>query len=133
MEERQKAEEGFSYTYSAEENQKFRRGVAAIRTRYEEKDSRETKMEQLRKLDRKARSVSMTAALVLGIGGMLIFGTGMSLVLVWNFQVPGILVGILGMALMAAAYPVMKYLEKKCRKKYGPAILELSKELLERV
>lgn len=133
MEERQKAEEGFSYTYSAEENQKFRREVEAIRTRYEEKDSRETKLEQLRKLDRKARSVSMTAALVLGIGGMLIFGTGMSLVLIWNFQVPGILVGILGMALMAAAYPVMKYLEKKCRKKYGPAILELSKELLERV
>ena len=64
---------------------------------------------------------------------MLIFGTGMSLVLVWNFQVSGILVGILGLALMAAAYPVMKYLEKKCRKKYGPAILELSKELLERV
>ena len=28
---------------------------------------------------------------------------------------------------------IMKYLEKKCRKKYGPAILELSKELLERV
>ena len=59
MEERQKAEEGFSYTYSAEENQKFRREVEAIRTRYEEKDSRETKLEQLRKLDRKARSVSM--------------------------------------------------------------------------
>ena len=112
MKERQKAEEGFSYTYSAEENQKFRREVEAIRTRYEEKDSRETKLEQLRKLDGKARSISMTAALALGIGGMLIFGTGMSL---------------------AAAYPVMKYLEKKCRKKYGPAILELSKELLERV
>ena len=132
MKERQKAEGGFSYTYSAEENQKFRREVEAIRTRYEEKDSRETKLEQLRKLDGKARSISMTAALALGIGGMLIFGTGMSLVLVWNFQVPGILVGILGMALMAAAYPVMKYLEKKCRKKYGPAILELRKELLER-
>ena len=45
MKERQKAEEGFSYTYSAEENQKFRREVEAIRTRYEEKDSRETKLE----------------------------------------------------------------------------------------
>ena len=78
--------------------------MEAIRTRYEEKDSRETKLEQLRKLDGKARAISMTAALVLGIGGMLIFGTGMSLVLVWNFQVPGILVGILGLALMAAAY-----------------------------
>ena len=131
MDQKQKTEEGFSYTYSAREHQAFRREVEAIQARYDTKDSREDGLKQLRRLDRKAQGASVAAALTFGIVGVLVFGAGMSISLVLKLYLPGSLIGILGLLLMGAAYPAKKILEKKGKEKYGPMILELSRELLE--
>ena len=95
MDQKQKTEEGFSYTYSAKENQAFRREVEEIQARYETKHPDEDALEQLRRLDRKAKGASTAVSLTLGIVGILVFGTGMSICLVGNQYLPGVLVGIL--------------------------------------
>ena len=58
-------------------------------------------MEKLIRLDKQAERPGTIAALVLGIVGCLILGTGMCCVLVWNSSikvfVAGIVIGIIGM------------------------------------
>lgn len=76
----------------------------------------EDALEQLRRLDRKAKGASTAVSLTLGIVGILVFGTGMSICLVGNQYLPGVLVGILGILLMGAAYPAKRILEKKEKK-----------------
>jgi hypothetical protein len=72
-----------------------------------------------------------------GVVGALIMGTGMSLamteigaVLGSLAMVIGIVVGIVGMVLVALAYPLYNRVLKKQREKIAPEILRLSDELL---
>ena len=123
--------ENFSFTYSAAQQKE----VEAIRKKYLPKE--EDKMEQLRKLHRIPTQKAKAAALVIGILGTLIMGTGMSLCLteIGAFlgslaMVWGITVGTVGMALVALAYPVYNRVLKKNREKIAPEILRLSDELL---
>ena len=76
-------------------------------------------------------------SLVVGIIGVLIMGTGMSVCLTdigaalgSLAMVIGILVGIVGMVLIALAYPIYNRVLKKQRDKIAPEILHLSDELL---
>ena len=121
----------FEYTYSAQRQQE----VEEIRKAYlpREKD----KMEQLRKLhaipSQKAQAVSLAA----GIMGALILGTGMSLCMTelgaalgTLSVVLGILVGLIGMVLIALAYPAYSSTLKKEREKIAPDILQLTDELM---
>lgn len=121
----------FEYTYSAQRQQE----VEEIRKAYlpREKD----KMEQLRKLHaiptQKAQAVSLAA----GIMGALILGTGMSLCMTelgaalgTLSVVLGILVGLIGMVLIALAYPAYSSTLKKEREKIAPDILQLTDELM---
>ena len=123
--------EGFSFTYSAAQQQE----VADIRKKYLPKE--EDKMEQLRKLHAIPTQKAQAASLAVGIIGALILGTGMSLfmtdlgtVLGGLTMIIGILVGIVGMVLVALAYPLYNRVLKKQRKKIAPEILRLSDELL---
>ena len=88
-------------------------------------------METLRRLDRSAEMPGTIAAIVTGIIGSLILGVGMCCCLVWSgaLFVPGIIVGILGMAILGFAYPVYKKVTKKERAKVAEQILVLSEEL----
>ena len=123
--------EGFSFTYSAEQQKE----VEAIRKKYLPKE--EDKMEQLRKLHAIPTQKAQAASLAVGIIGALIMGTGMSLVMTdigaalgSLAMVIGILVGIVGMVLVALAYPLYNRVLKKQREKIAPEILRLSDELL---
>jgi len=123
--------EGFSFTYSAAQQQE----VEDIRKKYLPKE--EDKMEQLRKLHAIPTQKAQAASLAVGIIGALILGTGMSLfmtdlgtVLGGLTMIIGILVGIVGMVLVALAYPLYNRVLKKQRKKIAPEILRLSDELL---
>ena len=62
----------------------------------------------------------------------MIFGAGLSLAMVWKetMLVVGVLVGLLGMILMASALPVYKIVTKKQREKVASQILALSEELM---
>ena len=123
--------EGFNFTYSAAQQQE----VENIRKKYLPKE--EDKMEQLRKLHAIPTQKAQTASLIVGVVGALIMGTGMSLAMtdigaaLGNLaMVLGIAVGLVGMVLIALAYPIYNRVLKKQREKIAPEILRLSDELL---
>lgn len=123
--------EGFSFTYSAEQQKE----IEEIRKKYLPKE--ENKMEQLRKLHAIPTQKAQAASIAIGVIGALIMGTGMSLamteigaVLGSLAMVLGIVVGIVGMVLIALAYPIYNRVLKKQREKIAPEILRLSDELL---
>lgn len=117
-------EESFEYTYSAPEQEELK----SIRSKYLPKEA-ESKMERIRRLDREAERPGTVTALVLGVIGMLIFGTGMCCCLVWQLYVLGVVVGILGGVLLGMAYPVYARITRRQREKIAPEILALTAEL----
>lgn len=125
---------GFSYTYSAIEQEEIRK----IREKYQPK--KEDDMSRLRKLDAKVTQKATISSLVIGIIGALIMGTGMSLVMtdlgkIFGMQgnssiAIGVIAGVLGMILAGAAYPTYGKVLKKEREKAAPEILRISEELI---
>lgn len=119
--------EAFNYTYSAKQQEE----VNNIRQRYIPRE--ENKMDLLRSLDEKTRKPGTIASIVLGTVSSLILGVGMCCTMVWpKFFVLGIIVGIIGIAGVALAYPLYISVTKKQKEKLGPQILKLSNELMQR-
>ena len=117
--------ETFSYTYSAKEQEEIKK----IREKYVPKEA--DKMEQLRRLDEGVTQKGTAISLVVGIIGALILGTGMSMCMVWTeLFVLGIIVGIVGIVMVSAAYPLYSYVTKKEREKIAPEIIRLTDELM---
>ena len=126
--------ESFSFTYSAAQQKE----IENIRKKYMPKE--EDKMERLRKLHHSATQKAQAWSIALGVIGALILGTGMSLAMTnlgeilgshRNFaMVLGIAVGIVGLALVALAYPVYNLVLKKERQRIAPEILRLTDELM---
>lgn len=115
----------FSYNYSATENKE----VQEIRKKYLPQE--ESKLEELKRLDRCVQESGMLESLVVGIIGALVFGLGMclSMEVIGNSIVLGVLLGIVGAVGMFAAYPVYRKIFDKTKAKYAPRILELTAEL----
>ena len=128
--------ETFHYTYSAKEQEE----IKAIRSKYTAPERTEDKMEQLRRMDGAVTRKASTVALVLGVLGALILGTGMSLVMTDLGDIlglygavtmlVGILIGISGIVLICVAYPVYNRVLRKGREKIAPEIIRLTDELL---
>ncbi len=118
--------EGFNYSYSAAQQAEIKR----IREKYVPRE--ESKMEQLRRLDESAVKPGMIAAVIIGVVGTLVMGLGMCCTMVWADRLffPGIVIGVLGMACMGAAYPIYSFITKKRREKLAPDIIRLADELL---
>lgn len=121
----------FEYTYSAQRQQE----VEEIRKAYLPKQ--EDKMDQLRKLHALPTQKAQAASIALGVTGALILGTGMSLCMTdlgaalgSLAMAVGIPVGIVGIVLVALAYPVFKRRLKKERERIAPEVLRLTDELL---
>lgn len=117
--------EKFSYTYSAKEQEE----IVRIRKKYV---ATEDKMEQLRKLDAGVTRKAVTVSITVGVIGALIMGAGMCCTIVWRglWFIPGIIIGLIGMAVLALAYPIYQRIIKKERKKLAPEIIRLSDELM---
>lgn len=128
MEERN---DTFNYTYSAEQQDE----IMNIRKKYMEPE--ENKMDQLRKLDRQVYQKAQCYAIVLGVIGTLLLGIGMSAAMtdiaahIGNaamfIAVP---VGVVGIVLIALAYPIYNKVMKKERQRIAPEILRLTEELM---
>lgn len=116
-------------TFEATYSKKMQDEVQQIRDRYIPKE--ENKMEQLRRLDRSVTKPGLIAALILGVVGALVMGTGMCCVMVWggSLFIPGIVIGILGMVIIGAAFPVYQKKTEAERKRLAPEILALTEEL----
>lgn len=116
----------FSYNYSAKENKE----VQEIRKRYLPQE--ESKLDELKRLDRCVQDSGVMESLIVGIGGMLLFGLGMCLAMevIGNSVILGILLGLVGAVGMFAAYPVYRKIFSTAKAKYAPRILELTDELV---
>ncbi len=132
--ENKNADTSFKYTYSAKEQDEIKR----IRQKYQQQE--EDGISRLRRLDAKVSQKATVISLVLGIVGALVMGAGMSLVMTdlsailgmagITGMVVGIVAGLLGMVLVALAYPVYSSVLKKEREKVAPEILRLTEELM---
>lgn len=118
--------EVFEYTYSAAQQEE----VLNIRKKYLPKE--EDKMEQLRRLDRSVYRKPQVVSLSTGISGTLILGIGMCCCLVWQgvWFIPGIVIGLVGIAILSSAYPLYNRILKKERERLSPEIIRLTDELL---
>jgi hypothetical protein len=128
--------EAFNYTYSAKEQEE----IKAIRKKYVTPEKAEDKMAQLRRLDAAVTQKATVVSLVFGIIGALILGMGMSLAMTdigktiglfgINALLAGSLIGIVGMVLVAVAYPLYNRILKKERERIAPEIIRLTNELM---
>ena len=121
----------FEYTYSAQRQKE----VEEIRKAYLPKE--EDKMEKLRKLHSIPTQKAQSASIAVGVIGALIFGTGMSLCMTELGAalgslalVLGTMIGLVGIILVALAYPLYNRTLKKERERIAPEILRLTDELL---
>ena len=118
----------FTYTYSAKEQEEIRR----IRDKYAPPTKEESSIEQLRRLDESATKGATVASLAVGIISALIMGFGMCCTMVWGetLFIPGVVIGIIGIAGVIAAYPIYTHMVKRKREKLAPEIMRLSDELM---
>lgn len=124
--ENRNSKESFQYTYSAKQQEEIKN----IRKKYMVQE--ENKMEQLRRLDKSVSQKGTAAALVVGIIGSLIMGIGMCCAMVWQgiWFIPGIFIGIAGIAMLSLAYPLYSRITKKERERIAPEIIRLTDELM---
>lgn len=118
-------ENAFSYTYSAACNQE----VLNIRKKYLPRG--ETKLEELKRLDRLVQNSGVTESLCAGIGGCLVFGLGLCLAMevIGHMIWLGVILGLIGTAGMLAAFPVYRKFFNKAKAQHTPRILELAAQL----
>lgn len=126
MMENHQDKETFQFTYSAKEQEEIRN----IRKKYAAPE--EDKMEQLRRLDAGVTQKGTTAALIAGLTGTLLLGIGMCCCMVWQstWFFPGIIMGVIGITVLAAAYPLYNHVIRKERAKVAPEVIRLTDELM---
>ena len=106
-----------------------------IRTQYIKEES--SKLDALVELDKKVKRPAEILAYVTGTLGALVMGSGMSLVMteigtalgIAATTVPGIVTGVIGLALVVLNYPLYKRVLAARRKKHTNEILQLSQEI----
>ncbi|MDE6373187.1 MAG: hypothetical protein K2L72_01675 [Clostridia bacterium] len=123
------SENKFDYTYSAPTEEE-RREIESIRKQYTASPEKEDKLEKLRRLNTRVTRPPFVIGLTLGVLGTLVLGLGMTMVLEWNITAWGVVVGALGIAIDAVAYPLYRAILSRNKRKYGKLIIELSDELL---
>jgi len=119
----------FNYTYSAKEQEDIRH----IREKYVPQSQEEDALAQLRRLDAGSTRPATAVSILVGTLGILIMGVGMCCCLIplWRqYFAFGIILGILGMACAAAAYPLYTRMVKAKQARLAPEILRLSEKLM---
>ncbi len=116
----------FQYTYSAREQAEIKH----IRSKYLPRE--ESKLEQLQRLDASVTQKATMLSIIVGVLGSLLLGLGMSCCMVFSRQwfIPGIVIGVLGLLVVSAAYPLYNRVLKKERERIAPEILRLTDELM---
>ena len=110
--------------------------IQKIRTQYTEKEH--TQLDELKALDRKVKKPVNVFAFTFGTVSAIIMGAGMSLVMtdigsmlgIAETMIPGIVIGVVGLALAILNYPMYKALLASRRKKYAHKIIALSDQLM---
>lgn len=112
--------------------------VEKIRTQYIEKQN--SALDELKALDAKVKRPANVFAYLFGSIGALVAGSGMSLVMteigstigMENAMIPGIVIGVIGLAIAAVNYPMYKGILNSRKKKYAAEIMKLSDKIMNR-
>jgi hypothetical protein len=112
--------------------------VQKIRTQYMEKNSSEKNLDLLRELDAEVKRPANVFGYVFGSISAIIMGAGMSLVMtdigqqlgISNTMPLGIIIGVVGMLMAIATYPIYKNILASRKEKYADRILELSERIM---
>ena len=107
-----------------------------IRAQYMEKEPSE--LDELRLLDAKVKKPANLFAYLFGSFSAIVMGAGMSLVMtevgsyvgMENPMIPGIVIGVIGMAMAIVNYPIYKSILNSRRSKYSAEILALSEKII---
>ena len=115
--------------------------VQKIRTQYTEKET--TQLDALKELDKKVKKPANVFAYTFGTIGALVMGSGMSLAMNViepgtyfgvtigeNTMLPGIVTGLVGIAMVGINYPIYKSILGSRRNKYADKIIALSDEIM---
>ena len=110
--------------------------VEKIRSQYTEAEH--TELDELKALDAKVKKPARVFGFTWGSLGAIVMGAGMSLVMtdigtllgMAETLIPGIAVGIAGLAMSCATYPIYKKILNSRRKKYASKIMELSERIM---
>ena len=117
--------EEFNYNYSAEEKAE----IQAIKNRYTRAENEADGLKELKQLDAAVTRPGLIVSLTAGVVGTLVFGLGLSCVTVWNMMFSGIIIGLVGLVGIAAAYPLYSHITEKQYEKLGPRIVDLAGKL----
>ncbi|MGN0621326.1 MAG: dihydropteridine reductase [Porcipelethomonas sp.] len=112
--------------------------VQKIRSEYMEKTPEARNLEALKELDAHVRRPANIFAYIFGSVSAVIMGSGMSLTMtdigsgigIENAMVPGIVIGISGMAMAIVNYPIYRKMLASRKKKYADKIMKLSEKLM---
>ena len=112
--------------------------VQNIRAQYTERQISE--LDALKALDGKVKRPANIFAYIFGGISAIIMGCGMSLVMtdigeivgLGEAMIPGIAIGLVGMAMALLTYPIYKSILGARKKKYAKQILELSEKMINR-
>ena len=99
---------------------------------YAPKDN--SKIIALKKMDNRAKLPAIIFTYSVGIISALVFGTGMclSMGVIGNSMLLGIIIGVIGMFGCAVNYPIYKRMLKKGKEKYGYDIIKLAREIADK-
>ena len=106
--------------------------VEKIRSQYME--TKHTDLDALKALDAKVKRPANVFGYTYGSIGAIVMGAGMSLVMtdigamigLGDTMIPGIVTGVVGMAMALTTYPIYKKILDSRKKKYTHQIMELS-------
>lgn len=120
------AENKFTYKYSAKEYNEAKK----IRDKYLPK--KESKLEQLQKLDQSVNKNATAYAITFGVLSSLLLGIGLyfTIELEATRFVEGIIIGCIGILGICLVYPFYKKILTKERNKISNKILQLSEEII---
>lgn len=104
-----------------------------IRAQYAPKEEKEMSLDKLKTLDAEVKRPAKLFAYTFGTVGSLIMGTGMCLamdVLGKKNKIPGIILGVAGMAMMGGNYHIYQKMLAERKAQYADEIINLSEEII---
>ena len=110
--------------------------VEKIRSQYTEQEH--TQLDELKQLDAKVKKPARVFGYTYGSIGAIVMGAGMSLVMtdigamlgMTETLLPGIVVGVVGLAMVLTTYPICRKILNSRKKKYAGKIMELSERIM---
>ena len=114
-------------------NQRLKEEAKQILEHYtlKPKAAQSSSLDEMHAIDNRIQRKALIVSLTLGIIGTLTLGGGMSMVMVFTDKliIPGIIIGLIGLAIAFAAYPVHNKILRREHEKNAERIKALAEEV----